>query len=360
MLDTFGIEEEFMLVNRRTLAPAQIAAAAITQLQRVLPDGEVTCEFLPSQVEHATRVCRSTAEAHESVLAFRRALAEWADHHDVIAVPSGTPFQVSYTPTTHPLDRYERIAEDVGQLANEHYINGMHVHVGIGSVDEGVAVLNGLRPWLPVLLAISTNSPFWAGSDSGHHSWRTIQSRRWTTNGIPPHFADAAEYEATRERMIGVGATQKYSKTNWAIRLSEHYPTVEVRVFDMQLTTREAVSIATILRALASAAADGRLPNAPTRTHVLDAELWHAARWGLTDGLYEPLTGTHASAAYVLANLMLVVKPYLERDGAIAYVRPFVRELELGMTGATRQRQSLGRGLTALGTLYRSSLDAAA
>lgn len=162
-----------------------------------------------------------------------------------------------------------------------------------------------------------------------------------------------------RDRMIGVGATQHYSKTNWAIRLSEHYPTVEVRVFDMQLTAREAVSIAVILRALASAAADGRLTDAPVRTAVLDAELWHAARWGLTAGLYDPPSGTHAAAEYVIDNLVRVVKPFLERDESFEYVKPFLREVELGLTGAVRQRRSLAKGVSALGELYRTSLVAA-
>ncbi|HLP23307.1 MAG TPA: YbdK family carboxylate-amine ligase [Microbacteriaceae bacterium] len=359
MLETFGIEEEFILVDRRTLAPAQIAAGAIRRLGAQTQSGNVSCEFLPSQLEHSTRVCRDVFEAERCVLSFRNAIAEWADQHDVIAVPSGTPFQVSYEPLALPLARYEQIASDVGLIANEQFMNGMHVHIGISSAEEGVRVLNGLRPWLPALLALSTNSPFWAGLDSGHYSWRTIQTRRWTTSGIPPHFTDADDYQRVHDRMIGVGATQHYSKTNWAIRLSEPYPTVEVRVFDMQLTAREAVSIAAILRALANAAADGRLQNAPARTAVLDAELWHAARWGLTDGLYEPLSGTHAAAEYVLATLVRVIKPALERDGSFDYVRPFLREIELGVTGAVRQRASLAQGVPALGSLYRSSLVAA-
>lgn len=359
MLDTFGIEEEFMLVDRRTLAPAQIAASAIAPLAAQFSECTVTSEFLQSQVEHASRVCRTPEDAQACLLEFRAALASWADQHDVIPVASGTPFHISHEHAEFPDPRYRQIASDIGLLASEHYLNGMHVHAGIGSVDEGVRVMNGLRPWLPVLLAVSANSPFWAGSDSGHHSWRAIQTRRWTTNGIPPHVENAEEYQEIHDRMVGVGATQKYSKTNWAIRLSEHYPTVEVRVFDVQLTTRAAVSIALVLRALASAAADGTLTSAPVRSHVLDAELWHAARWGLSNGLYDPLSGEHASADFVLSQALHVTKPYLERADALGYVRPFMRELELGITGASRQRESLFRGVMALGALYRSSVDAA-
>lgn len=358
-LQTFGIEEEFMLVDRRTLAPAQLAGAALKHLGQLTREGSISCEFLPSQVEHATQVCTEVNEAEQSLLGFRRALAEWSDQHDLIAIPSGTPFVVSHDKVPPLIDRYELIAEDVGFIASEHFMNGMHVHIGIESAEQGVQVLNGLRPWLPVLLAMSSNSPFWAGSDSGHHSWRAIQTRRWTTSGIPPHFADAGEYETIHQRMLGVGATQEYAKTNWAIRLSEHYPTVEVRVFDVQLTAHEAVSLAEIVRALANAAADDRLPNAPARTHVLDAELWHAARWGLTNGLYDPISGQHSSADFVLAQLSLVTRPYLERDGALHAVRAFLRDIELGITGAARQRESLGHGVAALGHLYRTSLTAA-
>ena len=214
MQDTFGIEEEFMLVEHDTLVPTPVAESAIAALVSASGEGAVTSEFLPSQIEYATEICRTPADAWRGVLGFRRLLGDWAEQHGVIALPSGTPFQTMREVPVLPGERYRKIARDVGHLTVEHLVNGMHVHVGISDREEGVRVLSGLRGWLPLLLALSGNSPFWAGADTTYHSWRSIQTRRWTTHGIPPELDDAAAYDLLEKRLTGIGATQEYSPAN--------------------------------------------------------------------------------------------------------------------------------------------------
>lgn len=186
MEDTFGVEEEFMLVDPQSLAPVPIADAAIGELREAVSGGTVTSEFLPSQVEFATGVCRTPGEARRDLGGFRRLLGEWAVRHGTLVTPAGTSFAMMEAAPRLRGERYPRIAQDIGMLTIEHLINGMHVHVGISDPEEGVRVLNGLRPWLPLMLALSANSPFWAGQDTGHSSWRMIHNRRWTTYGVPP------------------------------------------------------------------------------------------------------------------------------------------------------------------------------
>lgn len=358
MQHTFGIEEEFMLVNRHSLAPVHIADDAIRELQDSADAGTITSEFLPSQVEHATTVCLTLQDAESEVFNFRRHLADWAERHHVLAIGSGTPFQSSHGLPVLPSARYERIAHDVGRLANEHLVNGLHVHVGIDTVAERVCVLNGLRPWLPLLLAMSANSPFWAGADTGHHSWRAIQTRRWTTNGIPPFIHDVAEYQELHDRLIGVGATQEYSATSWAIRLSEHFPTVEVRACDSQLSGDSTVALGLIVRALAAAcvARPDAMPH--PRSHLLDAELWHAARYGMSDKLYDPPSGEHAPAATALASLVSTIAPQMTDEHSRDYVDRFLAGMSAGLTGAMLQRRAFSRGVGELRALYRESLSA--
>lgn len=359
MEDTFGIEEEFMLLDRHTLAPVPVAEAAIDALIAASDEGAVTSEFLPSQVEYATEVCRTPQEAWQGISTFRGLLGQWADAHGFVVAPSGTPFQRMPNRPELPSDRYRKIARDVGRLTTEHLVNGMHVHVGISDAEEGVRILGGLRGWLPLLLALSANSPFWAGEDTTHHSWRSIQTRRWTTYGIPPRLRDAAEYEALRTRLTGIGATQEYSTTSWAVRLSENFPTVEVRVCDTQLTPRAALAMALIIRALARACADPGDRILPLRSHVLDAELWHAARYGLTKGICDPLTDEHRRASEVVERLRRVIAPHLAAQETARIVESHLEEIAAGRTGAALQRQAFLGGRQGLAALYRQSLDEA-
>src|SRR5690606_39114917 len=142
--------------------------------------------------------------AFQDLTAFRRALAAWADRRALVAAGTGTPPQT--TSSTRLVDdaRYERISHDIAGLAAEHQINGLHIHLAIRDRDEGIAISNGLRPWLAPLLALSANSPLWAGADTGFDSWRTLHSRRWTTFGIPPLFRDAAHYDDVVADLTGI------------------------------------------------------------------------------------------------------------------------------------------------------------
>lgn len=353
MLDTFGVEEEFMLVDSRTLAPVDLAGDAVAELKALPHRGDVTNEFLSSQVEYATSVCRSIEDARDEIHDFRSDLSVWARKHDLVALGSGTPFKTPEKPPVFPSERYERIAHDVGLLAREHLVNGMHVHVGVSNADEAVHVLNGLRPWLPLLLALSSNSPFWAGQDTAHHSWRSIQMRRWTTYGIPPYLHDSEEYEGLCTRLRGVGATTDYSANGWMIRLSAQFPTVEIRVCDTQLDPTSAVAMASILRALAHASADATSHQGkPVRLHVLDSELWHAARYGISNGVYDPVTDLHSAFPSALRSLHSVIEPHVRMQGSGDLIDEYVDRILVDGTGAARQRDARRLGHDDLVALY--------
>lgn len=356
MQETFGIEEEFMIADPHTLTPVPAGQDAAAALDGAIKVGKVTPEFLPSQIEYATEVCQDAAQAWRGVNTFRRLLRGWAHQHDLVVVPSGTPFQTPAEPPEFAGERYQNIAHDVGRLATEHFVNAMHVHVGISDAEEGVRVLNGLRCWLPLILALSSNSPFWAGDDTGHHSWRSIQTRRWTTYGVPPHFESAREYEALRSRLMGIGATQEYCTMSWSARLSELYPTVEVRVCDTQLTARHTVALSLIIRALAHACADPHYFPPAVGAPVLDVELWNASRSGLSGKIYDPSTDAHTSARTAIRSLRTLIEPHLPGDGSARIIDAMLREISAEGTGAAVQRRAMSRGPAALADLYRSAL----
>lgn len=346
---TFGIEEEFLLADPDSGHPVDRGHAAISALAQVVPHGAiVTREFYPSQIEYASSVFRGGAEAIAELLAFRSALSTWAAARDLLPVSSGTPF----LPGEHPRwsGRYERIAFDVAGVASAHQINGLHVHVGVDSRSDGIVASNGLRRWLPVLLALSANSPFWSGEDTGFESWRAIHSRRWTTYGIPPVFDDAAAYDRTVSALSGIGATSDAGTINWNIRLSASHPTVEVRVFDAQLDAASSVALALITRALvASFLAAPR--NEDASPDVWDAALWHAARHGMSETVVHPDTGIPIPSDVVLSDLRTRTVPHLDA-GDHAIVEEFLAGIRSRGTGSVRQRAAFAEGWGSLRDLY--------
>lgn len=349
---TFGLEEEFVLLDPRTLTTRDVGLQAVEQLRGIGP-GLVVREFFPSQIEYATPVCRTVGEALADVAAFRRRLAEWADAAGVVVASTGSPFAASErAPELH--GRYATIAHDIAGLTTEHQLNGLHVHVGIPDRDAGIRASNFLRPWLPVLLALAANSPFWHGQDTGFASWRAIHSRRWTTHGIPPYFADAAEHDEARARLVGVGATSDAGTINWHTRLSAAHPTLEVRVCDAQLDPHSSVALAALIRALVVVGFDSDVPR-PTRYEGWDAALWHAARHGTASTLVDPRSGRLVPAAVVIDALHDLIRPHLGDDDD-RVIDGFLADVAQGGGGAAQQRRAHRRGR--LVALYRDRLVA--
>lgn len=354
MQPTFGIEEEFVLLDPVTLTAVDRGPEAISALHAA-GAGVVDKEFFPSQVEFASPVLSTAAEAWNEIRGFRRRLAAWADEAGLIAAGTGTPFRVRKHFGVSGVERYARIARDIAGLTPDHQINGLHVHVAIPDAEFGVRVSNALRPWLPTLLALASNSPFWQGDDTGFHSWRAIHGRRWTTHSVPPFFRDAAEHQRTLDALRGIGASSDHGTINWNIRLSAHYPTIEVRVFDSQLDGRSSVALALITRALAVSASDQATPS--PEIDITDAALWHAARYGVGSTLVHPFTGRLVPAAEVLGVLDELARPHLSEASARAFVDDLLQRTARNGSGAARQRQASLAGQGELADLYRRELD---
>lgn len=351
MSTTFGIEEEFMLLDPATLTPVERAPQALADLDDGQHDGTIAREFLRSQVEYATPICTSMTDAVDALLGFRRRLGQWVADEGVLAAGTGTPLVGSAPAATSPDERYAQISAEVTTLAHDHQISGLHVHVGVNR-DLGVHASNTLRGWLPILLALSGNSPFWNGQDTGYDSWRAIHSRRWTTYGIPPVFRDEDDYDDTVAALIGIGATTDARALNWNMRLSTTYPTLEVRVCDAQLDAASSVTLAIIIRALVDSTRDDSTTPAREQT-PWDAALWHAARHGVGGTLVHPETGRLAPASDVLTALRDRVVPHLHDRDEISAVTAMLTHPR---TGSTMQRVAREKGLPALAELLSNRL----
>jgi glutamate---cysteine ligase / carboxylate-amine ligase len=336
---TLGVEEEFLLVDPETGRPRAVSQAVLAV------DDDLTGELQQEQVETGTKPCRTLDELSAQVRATRAVAAAAADRVGVALAPLATsPLPVE--PTLAPSQRYAEISRRFGLTTAEELTCGCHVHVAVESAEEGVAVIDRLRPWLAPLLALTVNSPFWNGEDSGYRSYRAQVWQRWPSAGPFDTFGSAAAYRSFVDTALATDTLIDEGMVYLDARLSRQHPTVEVRVHDVCREPDDAVLVAGLVRALVHTAADeaerGVAPD-PVRTEVLRLAAWRASRTGLEGELIDPRTWRPAKAADVLDALVTHVTPALEATGDLRLVRDLVAAVQFRGTGAQRQREVLGR-----------------
>ncbi|MGW5352601.1 carboxylate-amine ligase [Streptomyces sp. NPDC004031] len=341
---TLGVEEEYLLLDRESGRPCprvgevRSAARDIPFLHR----SEVGNELLQAQIEIATPVCGDLAEVAGQLTRLRETVVRAADRAGCrLAATGAAPFAPEDAVPVSPEQRYRDMRAQARRLVDEQLICGMHVHVAVPDRERGAAALGRIRPWLPVLLALGANSPFWDGRDTGFAGWRTIVSDRWPVTGPPPYTADGADYARETSALLDSGVIADLGQVYWHARLSESYPTLEVRVCDVQLDTDAAVTLAGLARALVATAlreaAEGTEPIV-SGDGVLRAAAWHAARHGVTGTLVHPVRGTLARADEVVDAFTARLAPALRSTGDLARVTAGVDRLRAQGGGATRQR----------------------
>lgn len=346
---TVGVEEEYVLLDPVTHLPVSRAeeVRAAAGLGPWVDAGEVQNELLQAQIEVATPVCTQLDEVAGHLLRLRHAVGSAAEAYGCRLGTSATaPLRDAEPVPVTRKPRYLKMREEACRLVDEQLINGMHVHVAVPDRETGVAALNRLRVWLPTLLAMSANSPVWEGCDTGFASWRTIVFGRWPVSGPPPYFRTLADYEERIEALLEAGVIADRGQIYWQARLSDRYPTLEVRCLDVQLDAADAVLLTGIVRALVSTAiAEEKAGVAPPECspELLNAAMWHAARHGLESTLVDP-QGHQRSAGDVLWLLMRYITPALEEAGDQREVGSLLHRLLQTGTPADRQRKVLADG----------------
>jgi carboxylate-amine ligase len=243
--------------------------------------------------------------------------------------------------------RYARMADRFGAIADTPGLCGCHVHVGVPDPETAVQVCNHLRPWLPTLQAMTANSPFSDGRDTGHASWRSVLWARWPSTGPTPYFRDHADYRRTVERMIATGVMMDDGMIYWYARPSATYPTVEVRVSDVCATPADTTLVAALIRGLvATVLADIRAgrPAPEIPDALLAAAHWRAAHDGLEGDGVDPVSGLVRPAWELLDRLVGRVSPALAAHGDTTTVQELLALLRERGSGAARQRRARQAG----------------
>jgi carboxylate-amine ligase len=342
---TVGVEEEFLLVDETGHLSRQ-GPHVIEEARK--DEGEVQQELTRCQVESATGICRTPGEILAQLHDLREELATVAARQGLRLVPTGSPLLLEENPPElTPNPRYRRMADHFGATATSVATCGCHVHVAMDDRATGVEVINHLRPWLPMLLALTANSPFNNGVDTRYSSWRHQLWTRWPSAGPPPYFSSPDQYETIVDGMLRSGAILDRGMIYWHIRLSDNQPTLEIRVSDVAATAEEATLLAVVVRGLVATAleaiADGRrAPQLPGE--LLRSNLWRAARDGLAGQSLHPVSEQLTPFSAQLVDLLDHIGPAL-RAGTddLEYATEGVAKLLGDGGGAERQRAAFAR-----------------
>ncbi|MFF7680667.1 glutamate--cysteine ligase [Actinacidiphila glaucinigra] len=344
---TVGVEEELLLLDGESGEPRALSAAVLASARRERGVcGEVfEAELQREQLEFATRPQERMEDVAGEVVRWRAEAARHArESGGVVAALATSPLPVS--PSLSTGERYGWLRDRYGLTADEQLTCGCHVHVSVESDEEGVAVLDRIRGWLPVLLALSGNSPFWQGRDSGYASYRSRVWGRWPSAGPVEPFGSAAGYHEQVRAMIATGALRDPGMVYFDARLSYTYPTVEVRVADVCLDASGTALLATLVRALVETAARAWRAGEPPSTHsvaLLRLATWRAAREGIGGGLVHPVSMEPAPAEAVVRALFDHVRDALEDNGDLVPAQDALAGLLKTGNGAQIQRDLLRR-----------------
>ncbi len=319
---SLGVEEELMILDARSLDQVAAVDRILAGVAGLELPGELKTELFASVFETTTGVCADAVEADAALRTLRRAAAGAAAGEGLAIAAAGThPFARAEDQAVVDEERYTSFKRYGGISVRRQGVQGLHVHVGMPSADACWNCLESILPWLPVVLALSANSPWLTGERTGMASNRAPVLSQLPRAGGPPGFASYGEWEAWVERLVRLGVTQDYTRIWWDVRPHPRFGTLEVRVPDQPTDVALSGAFAALVQALCAAAFEGALPS----NSVLLADRgrgdyaqnrWTAAHFGPRGELLHPAGTSVGSAAELGAELLERVRPYAARLGA--------------------------------------------
>jgi carboxylate-amine ligase len=288
---TLGIEEEFQTIDPVTRDLKSHIQAEIVQKGKMLLAERVKPEMHQSVVEIGTGICQTIKQARDEIKEIRQHIVHLARANDLRIAAAGThPFAQWQEQEIYPDDRYHEIVEDMKMVARANLIFGLHVHVGVEDRETAIQLMNGARYFLPHLLAISSNSPFWMGMETGLKSYRCKVFDKFPRTNIPDLFQSWSEFEEFVELLIRTNCIDNAKKIWWDIRPHPHFPTLEFRICDMPMRLDETIAIAALCQAIIAKLYRLHEQNLTFRHYgraLIMENKWRAARYGLDGKLID-------------------------------------------------------------------------
>ena len=302
---TVGVEEELMVLDAESLALAPRAAELIAAAEDADLPGTLKSELFASALELNTGVCESAAEGAATLAALRRGAARLAEERGLRLAAAGShPFSRAEDEAIADEPRYEEFVEYAGVSARRQGVSGLHVHVGMPSAEACFHALEGVLPWLPVVLAWSANSPYFAGEETGLVSNRAQVLAELPRHGAPPAFRSYADWEEFAERFIRLGLADDYTRFWWDIRPHPRFGTLEIRMPDQPTELGRTVGFVALLKGLCDAVLERPLvPHDPAGRGMYQQNRWAASRFGLAAELVHPDGDRTARASELAVEL---------------------------------------------------------
>ncbi|TDB67023.1 carboxylate-amine ligase [Arundinibacter roseus] len=336
---TLGIEEEFQTIdpvtrNLRSHMSKLVEGGKITLKERV------KAEMHQAVVEVGTNICHNIQEAREEVTYLRKMILDLAAEQNLQVAAAGThPFAdwVDQLITEDP--RYDELIDEMRDVARGNLIFGLHVHVGIETRNEGIQIMNAVRYFLPHIYALSTNSPFWCGRNTGFKSYRSKVFDKFPRTGIPDFFASSNEYDEYINLLVKTKCIDNGKKIWWDIRLHPFFNTIEFRICDVPMRTDETICLAAIMQALVAKIHKLQQQNLnfrPYRRILINENKWRAARFGIQSKLIDFGKQEEVEFKQLMDELLEFIDDVLDELGSRKEVEYVHKILEMG-SGADRQ-----------------------
>jgi carboxylate-amine ligase len=336
---TLGIEEEFQIIDPET-------RELRSHIQQILADGKVIlkehvkAEMHQSVVELGTEICSDAACARQQVIQLRSELAAVAAGEGLKIASAGThPFSHWMDQLITAEERYETIVKDMQQIARVNLIFGLHIHVGIPDREEAIDIMNQARYFLPHIYALSVNSPFWLGQNTGLKAYRQMIFERFPRTGIPDAFESLSEYEDYLKLLVSTNCIDNAKKIWWDIRLHPFFDTIEFRICDAQSRVDDTIALAALMQAIVVKLHKLRCQNVTFRSYprrLIDENRWRASRYGLDGKLIDFGSKCEMAERDLLHEMLEFIATEvdeLDLHAEMAHVERIMRE----GTGADRQ-----------------------
>jgi glutamate---cysteine ligase / carboxylate-amine ligase len=336
---TLGIEEEFQIIDPVTRELRshmhQIVEGGKTTLKE-----QVKAEMHQSVVEVGTNICKDVDEARREVTYLRKMIGEISARQGLLFAAAGThPFSrwQDQQITDHP--RYHEIVDKLQDTARGNLIFGLHVHVGIPNREIGLQLMNQARYFLPHIFALSANSPFWLGRNTGFKSYRTKVFDKFPRTGIPDYFESVAEYDSYINLLIKTNCIDNGKKIWWDLRLHPFFETIEFRICDVPMLIDETIALAALIQAVVAKLYKLMKKNLSFRNYkraLINENKWRAARYGIEGSLIDFGKQEEVPTKDLIYELLEFVDDVVDELGSRHELRYIEKMLENG-TGADRQ-----------------------
>lgn len=338
---TIGVEEEYLLVDRDSRGlVATMPSSMLEQCEALAEGQQVKPEFLRSQIEIGTRVCKTVADVRTALCVLRRAVIEVADEHGLAPMAVSThPFAMWMTQQHTERARYDALSEEMQAAAQRLLICGMHVHIGIEEDELRIDLMNQASYFLPHLLALSCSSPFWEGIDTGLKSYRLTVFDALPRTGIPERFTSFSEYQRLLNIMVDAGVIADGTHIWWDIRPSARYPTLETRIMDVCTDIEDALCIAALIQCILRMLYRLRLSNQRWRMYspmLIRDNRWRAMRHSFDKGLIDFGRGVVVAFDQLLDELLELID---EDAAALNCTREVAQARAILTKGTSAHRQ---------------------